>query len=67
MGFGKRVKSIFRSKTFWFNVLGAIVSVAAPALGAPVDPMVVGGLLSAGNIGLRTVTKEPVNLLGEQE
>jgi hypothetical protein len=66
MNFGK-VKSIFKSKTFWFNLCGLAATFGLPALGIPVpaDPATMAGILGIGNVALRTVTKTAVNLLGE--
>lgn len=58
-------KSIFKSKTFWFNIVAALSGVLLPAFNVPVDPAMMGAILGVGNIGLRSVTTTPVNLKGE--
>jgi hypothetical protein len=60
-------KSFWKSKTFWFNIIGLGLTYGLPALGVPlpVDPVALIGALSAGNIGLRAVTKEPVAIIGK--
>ncbi|MEW5970229.1 MAG: hypothetical protein AB1706_10205 [Pseudomonadota bacterium] len=62
---GSKVKSILKSKTFWFNALGAIASVAMPALGVSIDPAMLGIIMGSGNIGLRSITTQPVKIIGE--
>ena len=64
------MKSLFKSKTFWTNVVGAAALVAPylhPAGAVLADPTVqaqlVGAILAISNIGLRLITKEPVAVL----
>lgn len=56
-------KSVFQSKTVWVNLIALIASVAT-AMGFDVGPDVqgelVGGIMAAANLGLRFVTKAPV-------
>lgn len=55
-------KSIFKSKTFWFNVL----SVAGLAVGVvPLPPMVAETTIGIVNVLLRLVTKDPVSVTGK--
>lgn len=57
-------KNIFKSKTFWFNLLGATAMFAevTPEL----QPFLIPGI-TIGNILLRTVTKEPVTILPKSQ
>lgn len=51
-------KHLFRSKTFWFNVLTLAVTIGGilpPKYSAPV--------LTIGNVGLRLISNGAVNLL----
>ena len=55
-------KLIFKSKTFWFNVL----SVAGLAVGiVPLPPLVAEATVGIVNVLLRIVTKEPVSVTGK--
>jgi len=55
-------KSIFKSKTFWFNVLSIAATVTGVLpLGAEVSTVVVGCL----NIALRAITKDPVSIVSQ--
>jgi hypothetical protein len=61
-------KSLFKSKTFWFNVLstlGTLLGVAAGVVAAPAQPyvMAANGIV---NVGLRLVTNQPVSVTGGQ-
>lgn len=61
------MKSIFKSKTFWFNVLtaaGSIITLVGGVL-PPKDMQYIVALTSLVNIGLRMVTKDAVSLTGE--
>jgi hypothetical protein len=53
------MKSIFKSKTFWLNVLG-IAGTVVGAIPAGVPTIITGGAI---NIVLRILTKEPVSIL----
>lgn len=55
-------KSIFSSKTFWANLIGAIALGAQALTGNPVlgSPETQGVLLALANIVLRSVTRSPV-------
>ncbi len=56
-------KSIFKSRTFWFNAAGLLMLGAQLALGhhwiAPADQ---GFVVGVGNIILRIVTTQPVTV-----
>lgn len=57
-------KSIFVSKTFWFNVISA-VNFGLNAAGIPtIPPEAADAVTVIGNIVLRFVTKQPVTLGG---
>ena len=53
-------KSIFRSKTFWFNVLSLGLTTLADL---PIDPVYMGVITAVGNMFLRMTTKQPVHLM----
>jgi hypothetical protein len=53
-------KPIYQSKTFWFNVLSVIVTVAGVV---PVTPVTM-GIAAVGNVILRIVTNQPVTIPG---
>lgn len=61
-----KVKSIFSSKTFWFNVASAALlvlqEVSASQLLSP-EKQVIATLV--GNILLRFITNQPVNITGK--
>lgn len=66
------VKSIFSSKTFWFNVAAAAVGISATVGAEQLASLgingvaqkwalvILGGITTIGNIYLRTVTNTPV-------
>ena len=53
-------KSLFVSKSFWLNVLGA-GAMALPGL--PVDPHTLGYIMAALNVGNRLLTNGPASIL----
>ena len=58
-----KTKSILRSKTFWFNILTAIVYMAMQLSGKDVvDEKIIISVIAIGNALLRFVKKEPVKL-----
>ena len=61
-------KSIFKSKTFWANVLFVAVALAkhfgVDQDGATLDEGTIAALIGAANIGLRIVTSQGVHLKG---
>lgn len=60
-------KSIFASKTFWANIVALVATLAGVwGIAIPTDQQatVVAGVMALVNIGLRCVTKGPVNLTG---
>lgn len=61
-------KSIFSSKTAWFNVLLGILPVIGtniPALGFLADPQIIATFGAVGNIVLRFLTGQPVSVTGK--
>ena len=57
-------KSIWRSKTFWLNLLLGAVAIANGQSATNVVPADLLALVAAGlNITLRSLTHEPVHLL----
>lgn len=56
-------KSLFKSKSFWFNVAAGAVHVAQGALGFNLPPHVAAGVVLGGNIVLRLMTEDPVHVL----
>lgn len=53
-------KSIFKSKTFWLNILGLAATVSGvlpPKYAMPV--------MAISNIGMRLITNQPVGLVGD--
>ena len=61
------MKSIFKSKTFWLNLGLGVLTMATPDIQNAVSahPAVATGLTTAGNILLRLVTHQGVNVTGE--
>lgn len=60
------MKSIFASKTAWFNVIMGVVTLVGqqfPALSFLNDPNVIIGITTIGNLLLRLITKEPVAIV----
>jgi hypothetical protein len=54
------MKSIFTSRTFWFNVIGGLVAVGDQVAGSGLlGPWALVGA-NAANIFLRTITKDAV-------
>lgn len=56
-------KNWYKSKTFWFNVAGIVVSVAGEVSGVfPISkhPQFYAGVILVGNLLLRFVTKKPI-------
>jgi len=59
-------KEFWRSKTFWFNLISLLVSVAGAFGFAEFEPSPEVGqialvIVTLANLGLRFVTKEPVH------
>lgn len=55
------IKSIFKSKTFWFNVLGI-----AASYGNLLPPKYSVPTLAVANIGLRLITNQPVGIIPQK-
>ena len=56
-------KSLFASKTFWFNMAAAVLAAVLKYLGeAPLDPMTLMIVTAVINIVLRYITNRPVVL-----
>lgn len=53
-------KSIWQSKTFWANVLGAGLAVMNGPTGAYLPPQYLAVILTGMNLALRAVTAEPI-------
>lgn len=53
-------KNLLKSKTFWINVLGAVVTYGGML---PLDPQTAFYVLAGANIGLRVITKGPVHVI----
>lgn len=58
-------KSLFKSKTFWFNTLSLVVAAASGQLGFDLPANVAAPIVAVGNLLLRVVTKEPVKVISE--
>jgi hypothetical protein len=58
------MKPIWRSKTFWVNVLGAGAGLLNGPLGADVPPETLAVIVAALNIAVRFVTSDGVSLTG---
>lgn len=62
-----KAKSLWASKTFWFNALSAGLEVAQILLDFRVlDSQTVLMGMAIGNVILRKLTKQPVSVSGEQ-
>ena len=59
-------KSIFKSRTFWGNVLMATAAVASGPLGILIPASTAVPLVAGVNIALRLITKGPAGLLGDR-
>ena len=56
-------KSIFASKTVWFNIATALVAVSNGALGFNLPENVVIAFAAVGNVILRYLTVQPVHVV----
>ena len=57
-----KTKKIWKSKTFWFNVAAAGLSLVMAKAGVGIDPAVQGAVIGGGNALLRLITKQPVEV-----
>lgn len=57
----RNFKSVLKSKTFWINVIALIAIVVQQRFGFVIDENIQFQILGIVNIGLRFLTKEPVN------
>ena len=55
-------KSIFHSRTFWVNVVTAVVAVSSGALGVPVPGEYAVPIMAIGNVILRLLTTDAVHV-----
>ena len=56
-------KSIFASKTFWLNLIAAVIACVQALNGAPwFDPSIQAAVLAVANIGMRFLTSQAVTL-----
>ena len=55
-------KSLFLSKTFWFNVVTVCIELTGIL---PIPPGIAGIVVGIGNIALRTITNQAVRVLPE--
>ena len=55
-------KSLFLSKTFWFNVVTVCIELTGVL---PIPPGIAGMVVGIGNIALRTITNQAVRVLPE--
>ncbi len=56
-------KSLFKSKTFWVNLLVVVIATLTALSDVSLTPEYIaffGILIGSGNIILRTITKEPI-------
>ena len=60
-------KPLWRSRTFWLNVVAAVLAVVNGSSVAPVavPADLMAGVVAASNIALRLVTSQPVSLGGD--
>ena len=58
----KMNKALWKSKTFWFNLLTASASFVGVI---PLDPHITAVVVGVINIGLRLVTETPVSVTGK--
>jgi hypothetical protein len=60
-------KNIFKSKTFWFNIVTTAVHLASGKLGFELPEEVSVPVITLGNAGLRLLTKEPVQVVSDKQ
>ena len=56
------VKSLFKSKTFWFNVLTGVGAIVGAGVLPPSLMLYAPTIMAVVNIGLRWVTTQPVSI-----
>ena len=59
-----RTKSIFRSKTFWLNLVGAFTLLVP---GLPIASATIGLIMTGLNIANRLLTDQPVHVVAPPE
>jgi hypothetical protein len=59
---GSMNKSLWKSKTFWFQVLSAAAALSGVI---PMPPATVAVVTAVINVGLRLITSEPVAVVGD--
>lgn len=62
--FGPATKTIFKSKTFWVNVLGVAAAAVAGQYGVTVPVQYAVPLGGAINVALRFLATQPVSVTG---
>lgn len=60
-------KSLWKSKTFWFNTISGVIGVVGQIQGFLPPPALpyVAAVVAVGNIVLRMITDQPVSISGK--
>ena len=56
----EEIKKVWKSKTFWVNVIAILALLAQTQVGFIIDAEAQAALLAVINLGLRAVTKTPI-------
>lgn len=60
-------KSLFASKTFWFNILGPVLAWAGAKYGLSMDQEtqmeIIAGVLAIGNVAVRLFSNQAVHIV----